>query len=140
MHTIFFFKTCNSIINAKASDIAYPEHWGCFSLKCAFEGGEVYRVQNRMHTVNENNFLLLNEGQHYSSYIFSKKPVESFTLNFAAGFVQDVTNSALLADENNLDNHFCNSNVNIEFVENLYAHNDLASPVLFKIRQLAKKI
>lgn len=132
-----FFKTSNSIINAKASDIAYPEHWGCFSIKCAFGGEEVYRIQNRVHAVNENNFLLLNEGQYYSSYIFSKSLVESFTLNFAASFVEEVTDSCVNADEENLNDPFFCNNRNIEFIEKLYPHNNLVSPLLFMIRQLA---
>ncbi len=132
------FKTSNIIINAKASDIAYPEHWGCFSVKCVFDGEEVYHAQNRVYAVNENNFLLLNEGQYYSSYIFSKKLVESFTLNFTTQFIQEVKDGSLLSDEQNLDFAFCSGNANIEFIEKLYPHNNLVSPVLFKIRQLSK--
>src|SRR5215210_3283276 len=71
-----FFKTFNSIINASSSDISYPDHWGCLSIKCAFGGEEFYQVQNRMYAVNDNNFLVFNEGRNYSSYIFSKNPVE----------------------------------------------------------------
>lgn len=133
-----FFKTNNSIINAKASDIEYQEHWGCFSIKCAFEGDEIYRVQNRVHKVNDQNFLVLNEDQYYSSYIFSKEKVESFTLNFTSEFVQEVGKSCLYADEHILDNRFSESKLNIEFIEKLYLHNSTVSPVLFRIKQLVK--
>ncbi|QEC66123.1 helix-turn-helix transcriptional regulator [Panacibacter ginsenosidivorans] len=133
-----FFKTSNSIINAKASDIAYPEHWGCFSIKCAFGGEEIYRSQNRVYAVHEQNFLLLNEGQYYSSYIFSKKPVESFTLNFTKAFMQEVCAGFVNSDEQILDYPLAESKINTEFVERLYKHDNTVSPVLFKIKQLAK--
>lgn len=133
-----FFKTSNSIINARASNIAYPEHWGCFSIKCAFGGEEFYQVQNRKYAVTDNNFLVFNEGQHYSSYIFSKSQVESFTLNFTSGFVQEVNNNYLYSDEQLLDNPSGGSRINPEFVEKLYQHDSTVSPILFKIKELAK--
>ncbi|MBK5271298.1 MAG: helix-turn-helix transcriptional regulator [Bacteroidia bacterium] len=133
-----FFKTSNSIINARASNIAYPEHWGGFSIKCAFGGEEFYQVQNRKYAVNDNNFLIFNEGQHYSSYIFSNSIVESFTLNFTSGFVQEVNSNCLHSDEQLLDNPFDAGKVNTEFVEKLYQHNNTVSPILFKIRELTR--
>jgi len=133
-----FFKTSNSIINAKASNIAYPEHWGCFSIKCAFGGEEFYQAQNRVYAVNDQNFLVLNEGQYYSSYIFSEKQVESFTINFTSAFVQEVIDSCMHSDEQVLDNPFRNSKINFEFVEKLYQHDNVVSTVLFMIKQLLK--
>ena len=133
-----FFKTSNSIINAKASNIAYQEHWGCFSIKCAFGGEEFYQAQNRVYAVNDQNFLVLNEGQYYSSYIFSKKQVESFTINFTSAFVQEVSDGCMHSDEQALDNPFCNSKINFEFVEKLYQHDNAVSTILFIIKQLLK--
>lgn len=133
-----FFKTSNSIINATASDVAYPEHWGCLSIKCAFNGEEFYRTQNRVYAVIENNFLVLNEGQYYSSYIFSKNPVESFTLNFTSRFVKDVMGCYLRSDEKNMDDPFCGSIETIEFIEKLYPKDALVTPVISTIRELAK--
>ncbi|MEP6846712.1 MAG: AraC family transcriptional regulator [Panacibacter sp.] len=133
-----FFKTSNSIINATASDIAYPEHWGCLSIKCAFNGEEFYRTQKRVYSVNENNFLVLNEGQHYSSYIFSKNPVESFTLNFTSRFVEEVMSSCLRSDEKNIDEPFSAGKEAIEFIEKLYPNNVFVSPVISRIKELTK--
>ena len=133
-----FFKTSNSIINAKASDISYPEHWGCFSVKCAFGGEEYYQAQNRKYAVNDNNFLLLNEGRYYSSYIFSKSQVESFTLNFTRDFVQEVNGASLCSDKQMLDDPFNSCPENPGFIERLYEHNNTVSPVIFKIKELAK--
>lgn len=133
-----FFKTSNSIINAKATDIAYPEHWGCLSIKCAFGGEEVYKVQNRLYAVNNNNFLVLNEGQYYSSYIYSKTSVESFTLNFTNYFVNEVSGSSINSHEKNIDEPSCSNSCAIEFAERFYPHGNAVSRVLFQIRDAAK--
>lgn len=132
-----FFKTTNSVINATAADVAYKEHWGCLSIKCAFGGNEFYQIQKRVHAVNETNFLILNEGQYYSSYIFSKDPVESFTLNFTQGFAEQLfagitnSNAALLDDPVN------NSAIPL-FIEKLYQHDATISPIIFAIKNLSK--
>lgn len=133
-----FFKTSNSIINAKATDIAYPEHWGCLSIKCAFGGEEVYKVQNRLYAVNNNNFLILNEGQYYSSHIYSKTPVESFTLNFTNCFVNKVAGSCIRSHEENMDDPFCCNTGPVEFAERFYPHDNAVSHVLYQIKEFAK--
>jgi len=133
-----FFRTSNNIINARSSDIAYNEHWGCLSIKCAFGGNEFYKSQKRVYAVNDQNFLILNEGQYYSSYIFSTQPVESFTLNFTSTFAQEVIHSVKSSDEEILDDPFPGNKYIPEFVEKLYQHNNTISPLLFTIRELSK--
>lgn len=133
-----FFKTCNSIINARASDVSYKEHWGCLSIKCAFGGNEIYQVGNRVHAVNENNFLILNEGQYYSSYIYSKEPVESFTLNFTETFTQQLFQSLTDSNTHLLDNPDNERNKIPLFIEKLYQHNATVSPLIFTIKNLSK--
>lgn len=130
------FKTSNIIINAKATQVAYTEHWGCFSVKCAFNGEEIYQLQNRVYSVNEKKFLLLNEGQNYSSYILSETPVESFTLNFTPGFIGEVKDAAILSVKKNLDHDAVSQNGETAFVEKLYLHNNAISPLIMRIKCL----
>jgi len=70
------------LINCHASDIYYPEHWTPLSIKCAFNGKEYYKLKNTTYAVNDRNFLVLNQGTEYASYILSDSVTESFTLNF----------------------------------------------------------
>jgi AraC family transcriptional regulator len=129
-----FFKTSNSIIHASSSDIAYPKHWGCYSIK--FGGEEYYAVGNRVYSVNDNNFLILNEGTFYSSYIYSEKKVESFTLNFTYDFLQEGIYTSKTQDAMILDEPYPVKQISPEFVERLYPHDHSFSPILFRIREL----
>lgn len=134
-----FFKTHNIIINASSTDVFYAEHWGCFSIKCAFNGDEFYKMQNRLYRVNDDNFLLLNNGQYYSSYIYSKSLVESFTLNFTNAFINTVAQAYLQKPEKNFDNSIVSQNMQIEFVERFYKHNNNnVSNIILKIKKLVK--
>ncbi|HVX49827.1 MAG TPA: AraC family transcriptional regulator, partial [Chitinophagaceae bacterium] len=131
------FKKSNVIIHASSADISYAEHWGCLSIKCAVNGNEYYRCQDRFYAVNSSNYLILNEGSNYSSYIFSRQPVESFTINFSSAFEATVIQS-LLADVNKtLDSGNNCTLQRVEFTEKLYAHDNCVSPVLNKLYRLS---
>jgi AraC family transcriptional regulator len=137
------FKKGKVIIHASSSDIAYPEHWGCLSVKCAHGGNEYYRANHTLYAVNDDHYLILNEGQTYSSYIFSDRPVGSFTINFPASFIATMTN-ALLAGTDDLLSKPGDEPANeddrghsIEFIERLYPHDNQVSPVLRRLCWLA---
>ena len=130
------FKVNNIVIHATSGDVSYPEHWGCLSIKCAFHGNEYYQTGNRFYAVNDTNYLVLNEGKTYSSYIFSESPVESFTVNFSHEFEMHAINGIMARHEKMLENFGYNEYGKIEFTEKLYSHDHVVSPFLFKLFSL----
>src|ERR1700759_4652724 len=108
------FEKKNVIIRASAKDVSYAEHWGPLSIKCSITGTEHYQCNNRFYSVDKDCYLIFNDGQYYSSYIYSKTATESFTINFLADFQQ----RALHGFESNLDD--TGDNKSFEFIEKLY--------------------
>jgi len=131
------FKEGRVIIHARSSDIAYPEHWGCLSVKCAQGGNEYYRANHSVYAVNDDSYLILNEGQTYSSYIFSDRPIGSFTINFPAGFIATMT-SAMAGTDSMLSSPDGAGSRPIEFIERLYPHDDKVTPVLRQLYRLTQ--
>jgi AraC family transcriptional regulator len=121
------FEKKNVIIHASAKDVFYAEHWGPLSVKCTMKGTEHYKCNNRFYNVDEDHYLIFNDGQYYSSYIHSDTETESFTINFSAAFQQ----CTLESFRNDLDAD--RSTKNFEFIEKLYVHNVLVSPLLVKL-------
>src|SRR5690348_15834984 len=113
------FEEKNVIIHASAKDVSYDEHWGPLSVKCTMKGTEYYQCNNRFYSVDKDCFLIFNNGQYYSSYIYSDTTTESFTINFSKEFQQKVlqgfTNEP--DDEINMGD--------FEFIEKLYSDNKL---------------
>src|SRR5882672_8292270 len=93
------FEKKNVIIHASAKDVSYSEHWGPLSIKCAIKGIEHYQCNGRFYSVDSNNYLIFNDGQYYSSHIYSKTGTESFTVNFSGDFRRE----ALQGFESSLD-------------------------------------
>ncbi|MDP4148016.1 MAG: AraC family transcriptional regulator [Bacteroidota bacterium] len=125
------------IIHARSSDIDYPEHWGCLSVKCAFGGDEHYRANGTVYAVNQDHFLILNEGQQYSSYIFSERPVHSFTVNFPAPFAASVAAACLADPARLLDDGLPVRGRPLEFMERLYPHGGSVTSSLRRLYRLS---
>lgn len=121
------FEEKNVIIHASAKDVSYAEHWGPLSIKCTVKGAEHYQCNNRFYTVDKDCYLIFNDGQHYSSYIYSNTDTESFTINFTSDFQKEVLNGL----QNNLDAY--NDKISFEFIEKLYVHNNIITPLLKKL-------
>jgi AraC family transcriptional regulator len=128
------FRESNVIIHAAARDVSYAPHWGPLSLKCAFNGNEYYEVGHCRYRVDDAGFLLLNEGQVYSSYIHSDTTVESFTINFSA----DYTGAAYAGWLQNA----CPGDEALlppaPFCERTYQHHQQVSSHIFLLRTLSR--
>lgn len=123
------FKKNNVIIHAIAKDVSYNEHWGPLSIKTTIKGKEHYECNNRFYTVDETNYLIFNNGQYYSSYIYSKEETESFTLNFSASFTNAVLQSLLHAFDKN-EEAVSPLSQNFEFIEKLYCNKGSVSSLV----------
>lgn len=62
----------------------YP---GALSLRSVVRGAEYFVTRNSKYAVVPGNYLILNEGSEYSSYVNPNENVESFAVHFAPGFV-----------------------------------------------------
>src|SRR5690554_5589515 len=76
------------IMYGKGARAYFPEHNGALSIKCAWSGRETYEIGGMRYTVDTRNYLILNQGQYYSSHVDSE--VDSFCIFFSPGLAEDV--------------------------------------------------
>src|SRR5258705_2351052 len=122
------------ILHARAREY-YWEGSGQLSIKTFFGGRAHYRVGAGHHAVDESSYLVLNEGQAYAIDIESRRPVESFCVFFAPGFAEDVQRSLLRKRETLLDEPDSTEVAPVRFFEKNYAHDQILSPALFRLRR-----
>lgn len=79
------------VVYATSRDIAYSEHTAPLSIKTTLKGREIYEVNQTPISVDENSYLVLNNEQPYSSYIYSDEEVESFCVFFRDGLEREVS-------------------------------------------------
>lgn len=134
------FITHNAVLNGYYSKIYYPEHWTSLSIKCAFNGVEYYVLNNMKYGVDDNSYLILNDGTMYESYIEADIKVESFTINFTKEFTNDVLYSLNNTDNFLLDYPEIKDRQPVNFFEKLYTHNSIMMNVLNDIRAIINKL
>lgn len=126
----------NMIIAAKVSKIRIPEHKGPLSIKCAFGGEEVYETEGSRHVVNDESYLVLNDGQRYSCRIDSESPVEIFCVFFRPGFADEILTNLVTSEDKLLNDPWEKSEQPITFFDKIYPHDDLLTPGLLRLRTL----
>jgi AraC family transcriptional regulator len=117
---------------------ARRHHWngvGSLSIKSFFSGRAQYKVGCGYHAVDQSSYLVLNEGQRYEIEIDSRQPVESFCLFFAPEFASDVQRSLSTRAQRLLDDPERQSGTPVRFFEKNYAHDELLSPSIWRLRR-----
>jgi AraC family transcriptional regulator len=124
----------NFMNHAYCRSICYPEHWGPLSIKCVFQGREVYQSERIRYTVEPDSYLILNTGQLYSSSIATREETESFVVFFRPNFVEEVLTSLITSDDRLLDEPKRILGRPVTFFEGLHRHDCLISPMLSYLR------
>ncbi len=132
------FKNSNVIIHCTGRNLYYPTHWGPLSVKCAFNGIEYYQKSRCKYAVSDDNFLLLNEGTSYSSYIEPGNEVESLTVNFSREYQSEVKRILCTANDMLIDQPIESSEEFVLVEEKLYKHDKSVSPLVNRIRKLTR--
>lgn len=124
----------SAVISAPSTRVEYREFRQLLSIKAAFGGCETYYVDGRRKVVDDDTFLILNDGRCYASRIDSIRPVHSFSIFFDANLVSAITEAVLGTPEEHLERPNARGAQPIEFSEQLHGHDRLVSPLLHYIR------
>jgi AraC family transcriptional regulator len=106
-------------------------------LAAARGGREWYTLERRRLAVDDDNFLVLNEGRAQASLIRSDTEVESFRIFFRTGLADEVLAALVLPVDRLLETGAPLARTGLEFSEGLRSHDRLVSPVLAYIRHQA---
>ena len=126
----------NAIILARSRRIEYPLFTQRLSIKCASGGRERYLLTHpaREVDVDDDNFLILNDGRTYGSLITEQREIESFSIFFRPGFAEEVRRGFETSAVRALEGSAASINGAPEFQEFLQPHDRRISPVLNFIR------
>jgi AraC-like DNA-binding protein len=81
-------ETC--LVSGSGTHFEYGTHEQTLSIKAAWGGGERYFMREREVTVDDDHWLVLNEGRAYGSRVHARRPVTSFAIFFRQGLAGEV--------------------------------------------------
>jgi AraC-like DNA-binding protein len=122
------------ILSGRAARAEYMPFVQRLSIKAAWGGVEQYFIDERRIAVDDDSYLILNDARKYSSLIHSARAVESFSIFFRPGFVEEVLGAAGMSIDRALDDRVPTSLPRVEFHEHLRPHDNTITPVLRYIR------
>jgi AraC family transcriptional regulator len=112
---------------------------GWLSIK-VFAGGQAhYTVGQTRYLVDDTNYLILNHDQPYAISIDADRPVESFCLFFAPGFVEAVRHGLTVALDRALLEPEPTGTGSFNFFERTYTHDTVLSPAIFQLWRLCSQ-
>src|SRR4051794_4578535 len=120
----------NCVIGARTPKVLYPPFEQRLSIKAAWGGRESYFIDNRCMAVDDDTFLILNDGRTYSSSIRASAPVTSLGIFFRPGMSQEVLRTLGASHESLMDDPEAGRGSGMEFSEQLRRHHPKILPIL----------
>jgi AraC-like DNA-binding protein len=81
----------NAVVCGPACNVEFARHEQTLSIKVAWGGtGERYLLPQRDILVDDDSYLVLDEGMRYGSVVRARQPVHSFAVFFRPGMAQEV--------------------------------------------------
>ncbi|GAA0356225.1 helix-turn-helix domain-containing protein [Caldalkalibacillus horti] len=122
----------NYVLQASSREF-YWEGNGQLSIKTFRHGRAHYRVNQGFFAVEQDRYLLLNEGP-YSLAIEQEKDIDSFCLFFKDGLADEVQQSSRLSTDQLLTDPYQTSASPVQFFEKTYPHDPLLSALMLQLK------
>ena len=120
----------NCIISARTRRAEYPLFEQRLSVKMAVGGSEDYFVDERSVAVDDDSWLILNDGRCYASRLHAARPVHSFSIFFRPGMAEDVLQAIAAPTTRLLEEPQARAGAPVVFSEHLRRHDRRVTPVL----------
>lgn len=124
----------NCIVWGRARRSEFGPYTHSLSIRAVWGGVEYCHVNGRTVAVDDDNFLILNQGQNYSTSIRALQPVESLAICFRPDLLEQVHRDSAASIEQALDRSEAVVERPPGFIENLQPNDRTVSPVLRFIR------
>lgn len=117
-------ETC--LVSGSGRHFEYGTHQQTLSIKVAWGGGERYFLREREVTVDDDHWMVLNEGRAYGSRVQARQPVTSLSIFFRPGLAGEVAAQRQRALHSALDTPDATA-ASPEFAEHLRPHGSMVS-------------
>lgn len=125
----------NAIVCGHGRAVEYAVLTQTLSIKRVCGGAERFYLRERELAVDDDNYLVLNQGQRYGSRLHGTRPVFSFALFFRPGLVEEVARSRAQSLDVALNEaRSAAAAPTVEFGEHLRAHDAYITPRLDALR------
>lgn len=100
-------------------------HISRFSIRTVTSGYQYYQVGNREHVINQDKFLVINEGENFENSVNEYDPVEGVIVAFNPDFLKYYLYHLNTSDHTLLDRPFDKTDASLYFYNNSYEKSEM---------------
>jgi AraC-like DNA-binding protein len=126
------------IIGARVRYAQFGPYTHRLSIKAAWNGREHYYLDARRVAVDDDTYLILNDGRSYASAVLGHAPVDTFSVFFRPDLPAEVFGAMSTPVAQMLDRGADPARRTPQFAEHLRAHDGTVTPVLQAIAALVR--
>jgi AraC-like DNA-binding protein len=120
----------SAVVRARATQAEFPPYPQTLSIKAAWGGDQSYFVGSRRLAVDDDSYLVLNEGQTYGSELRAARTVDSLGIFFRPRMAEAVCGELAAGAKGVLDHGAAPPHRPFAFSEHLRRHDEVVSPSL----------
>ena len=109
------------------------------AVKCAFSGTVYYEIDGLKYSIDRSRYLIINEGQRYHTFFDSPGEVQGFCVLFGRKFSREVLRTMAEPTDLLLEEPGGTDTQPLSFIEKLYAHDNLVTPMLLRLKESMRK-
>ena len=113
------------------------DHVSRLSIRCMLNGSQHYRVDGNDHLVHADNFLVVNQGQHYRTSFSAREEQDMILVAFRPGLAERIYHSLSSTPEALLDDPLPVKQESIAFFDKTYDRDPVIHNIFASLRQLA---
>jgi AraC family transcriptional regulator len=115
------------------------DHISRLSIRCMSGGEQYYKVGSAEHKVTQDNYLVINRGQHYKTSYEGYGNQEMMLMAFRPGFAEAILDSVMTAEDKLLEDPFKTNYQPVYFFEKTYDADPIISNIFKWLGGLMKE-
>jgi len=112
------------------------DHESRLSIRLMLNGQQYYRLGAHDYLVTPDNYLLVNQGQHYRTAFSGKTEQEMILVAFRPGFAEGLLHSLVSPQDKLLDDPFFEPRHSVQFFEKTYDTDPLIAQLFARLHNL----
>lgn len=112
------------------------DHESRLSIRLMLNGRQYYRVGNHEHLVTPDNYLVVNQGQHYRTSFQGESEQEMMLVAFQPGFAEGLLHALVTPQDQLLDDPFHHNAQPVQFFEKTYDADPVIRQLFSRLRRL----
>ena len=130
-----FDTSCNVIVARKTSDLSLNPAETRLSIRCAFNGQRHFSTNEGRFVVDDNAYLIFNQGEVITSDVQSSTPVECFNITFKPEFAGETLRSLVTPEDRLLEEPRQKSVQPVSFFVRTYPYDTPLAERLLRLRK-----